>query len=73
MYYVVYSDELYHHGTKGQKWGVRKYQNVDGSLKPAGEKRYTENGSSGKKSIKGNLSRTIGSSSSAFLLSISFF
>lgn len=33
-------DELYHHGIKGQKWGVRRFQNTDGSLTPAGEKRY---------------------------------
>lgn len=32
--------ELYHHGIKGQKWGVRRYQNKDGSLTPAGKKRY---------------------------------
>ena len=34
--------ELYHHGIKGQKWGVRRFQNKDGSLTPAGKKRYDE-------------------------------
>lgn len=33
-------NELYHHGILGQKWGVRRYQNEDGSLTPAGKKRY---------------------------------
>ena len=32
--------ELYHHGVKGQKWGVRRYQNEDGSLTEEGKQRY---------------------------------
>lgn len=32
--------ELYHHGIKGQKWGVRRFQNKDGSLTPKGVQRY---------------------------------
>lgn len=34
--------ELYHWGTKGMKWGIRRYQNKDGSLTPAGKKRYAQ-------------------------------
>lgn len=37
---LVYSNELAHHGIKGQKWGVRRYQNADGSLTAAGQRRY---------------------------------
>lgn len=39
------TNELYHHGIKGQKWGIRRYQNPDGSLTEAGVKRYGEHGS----------------------------
>lgn len=34
--------ELKHWGVKGQKWGVRRYQNKDGTLTPAGQKRYNK-------------------------------
>lgn len=33
-------DVLVHHGILGQKWGIRRYQNEDGTLTEAGKKRY---------------------------------
>ena len=46
--------ELYHHGIKGQKWGVRRFQNKDGSLTPAGRRRYDEP-NEGRKSNGGGI------------------
>ena len=40
MVCIIQNSELYHHGIKGQKWGIRRYQNPDGSLTPEGAKRY---------------------------------
>jgi hypothetical protein len=36
------SYELYHHGIKGQRWGIRRFQKKDGSLTAAGKKRYDD-------------------------------
>ena len=38
---TYYTNELYHHGIKGQKWGVRRFQREDGSLTNRGIKRYS--------------------------------
>lgn len=40
-------NELYHYGIQGQKWGVRRYQNEDGSLTPEGKKRLAKDYSKG--------------------------
>ena len=36
----IRTNELQHHGIKGMKWGIRRFQNTDGSLTSAGRKRY---------------------------------
>lgn len=43
-------NELYHHGIKGMRWGVRRYQRKDGSLTSAGKKRYSDDNPDEKKS-----------------------
>ena len=51
MWNYNYSGELYHYGIKGMKWGVRRYQNKDGSLTSAGKDRYSSDDSKSKKVI----------------------
>lgn len=44
--------QLYHWGIKGMKWGVRRYQNSDGSLTAAGKKRYSDDNSGDSRNTK---------------------
>lgn len=56
---MTHSNSLCHHGIKGMKWGVRRYQKKDGSLTAAGKKRYSDGdqnesrSDTGKKIVKG--------------------
>lgn len=44
IYYKNDDDYLEHHGIPGMHWGIRRYQNKDGSLTSAGKIRYRDNG-----------------------------
>lgn len=71
MDYIYENNELRHYGVKGMKWGVRRYQNKDGSLTPAGKKRYEDNETADQK--KSNLNRNIliGAGVAAGILAVS--
>ena len=59
---LVYESVLQHHGVKGMRWGHRRYQNKDGSLTSAGEKRYgneNSNAPRGKKNKTNNTKKRI--------------
>lgn len=52
------NDMLMHYGVKGQKWGVRRYQYADGTLTPAGRKRYYSGESTTKTQVKELVNKT---------------
>lgn len=59
----ISSDELKHYGVKGQKWGVRNYQNADGSLTPEGQARLARSQryvQSKQKTVGQRVRRTLG-------------
>ena len=42
LYYTMTENFIAHHGVKGQRWGVRRYQNPDGTLTDKGRKKYSK-------------------------------
>lgn len=50
----ISQNECYHHGIKGMKWGVRRFQNEDGSLTTAGKKRYGDESTGSDKRLSSN-------------------
>lgn len=52
-------NELYHHGIKGMKWGVRRYQNEDGTYTNAGKKRYNNDSSERASNFKKKMNKAL--------------
>lgn len=66
-YYSVYNDEfLMHHGVKGMKWGVRRYQNPDGSLTELGLSRKRAMSAAKTKSFVDEIISTLSSKERSF-------
>lgn len=55
------NNELYHFGIKGQKWGIRRFQNKNGGLTSAGRKHYDDNesGNSSGQSFKSRAKKIV--------------
>lgn len=51
---MYYNNQIWHWGIKGMKWGVRRYQNTDGSLTDAGKRRYSTDVAANAKKKKDN-------------------
>ena len=51
---MYYNNQIWHWGVKGMKWGVRRYQNANGSLTDAGKKRYDRDVTTNDKKKKDN-------------------
>lgn len=51
---LYYNNQIWHWGVKGMKWGVRRYQNADGSLTDAGKRRYSNDVAANAKKKKDN-------------------
>lgn len=64
------SDYLIHYGVKGMKWGVRRYQNKDGTLTNAGKKRYSEEDSEKKNRLSTKQKAVIGATCVATVLAV---
>lgn len=63
----VQDEFLEHHGIKGQKWGVRRYENADGTLTEEGKKRYgVSNGGTGNDRLAKKYSKSIKKLSKAY-------
>ena len=65
---IIYGNELYHHGIKGQKWGIRRFQNEDGTLTEEGKRRYgvTDTGTGGNKKSRYGRGREISKAEQEF-------